>query len=395
METTSAPAAPAPSVAEIEAALLGILLSAETVREGADAILGSLEPVLDDASTAIALRDRDGRSLHILSERGPLERWPLSLEPQFAVGTRPGVDAATGVMVVPLRAHARVIGALLLADAPAAAVRLQDARVSLLLDAAAAVLLALTERNDLELQRRADALRAVDSVVDGMAHQIANPLTGASGIAQLLLPELPDDGQQAAVRQIRHELSRAFEVVRDILDFHRDTRAQDGTVDLNTVVERMVRLRGYHIREQGITLEFLSHAEFLPVHMDLRGLEHALLVALRFAELRSHGTVNRRIHVCVGQRDAGSLLVEITDSGTGDLPDLSPRYFDLPLNGGIRADRAHNASGEPDLGLVNSILRGCGGHLEARGSKTDGTTLTLVLPRAVANRASHPIRSHA
>jgi hypothetical protein len=37
---------------------------------------------------------------------------------------------------------------------------------------------------------------------------------------------------------------------------------------------------------------------------------------------------------------------------------------------------------KPDLGLVNSILRGCGGRLEVTGSKADGTTLMLIVPRA-------------
>ena len=47
---------------------------------------------------------------------------------------------------------------------------------------------------------------------------------------------------------------------------------------------------------------------------------------------------------------------------------------------------------KPDLGLVNSILRGAGGRLEARGSTSDGTTLTLTLPRAATSNYPAQVR---
>jgi two-component system NtrC family sensor kinase len=247
-----------------------------------------------------------------------------------------------------------------------------------LLETAAAVLHALVSRNDAELRRRGMALRSVGAIIEGMAHQIANPLTGASAIAQLLVDDLSDEGQRAAVRQIRQELARAFTVLHDILDFQRDTHAQDGILDLNGIAERIVRFRGYAIREQGIALELETVPNFMPVRVDGPGLEHALLIALRFAELQSHGTVNRCIDVRVLERGPAEVAVEITDSGTGTVPDITRAYFDLPF----RAEHpALEAADVPDLGLVDSILRGCGGRLDVRGSKADGTTLALILPR--------------
>ena len=367
--------------AEVESSLLGVLLTAESAREGATELLDALQPTLGDCSAALAVRDRDGLTLHVLAEVGAPRTWPARLEPQFAVSARPGVDPGTGAMVVPLRANGRVVGALLIGDAAQAVSLLHDSDLKSALDTTASVLHALASRTDAELRRRAHALRSVDAILDGMAHQIANPLTGASAIAELLIEDLVDEGHRAAARQIKQELSRAFTVLTDILDFHRDTHAHDGILDLNAIVERIIRFRGYAIRELGIALDVQTAPGFLPVRADARGLEHALLIAFQHAEANSHGTVNRSIDVRVAELGPSELAVEIRDSGPGNVPDLSTAYFDLPLLTVEHPARARSA-GDPDLGLVDSILRGCGGRLQVTGSKVDGTTLTLVLPRA-------------
>jgi signal transduction histidine kinase len=222
----------------------------------------------------------------------------------------------------------------------------------------------------------------VEAIVEGMAHQMANPLTGASAMTQLLAEDATD-AQRASVEQIRHELNRAFAVLRDMLEVHRDTGAHDGVLDLNTVVERVIRFRGYAIRELGIALDLETTASFVPVRCDLRAVEHAMLVALRFAELQSQGTINRSIGVRIVELAGGEVAVEINDSGTGDVPRPAPGYFD------IRFDSDAPRDGDaPDLGLVDSLLRGCGGRLDVRGSKTDGTTLSLILPRSSTNATS-------
>lgn len=364
---------------ELEIGVLGVLLNAESARGGAAEILEVLSPLVDDAAVAIAARGRDGTSLHVLAERGAPQRWPMALAPQSAGGAERVIDAATSSMVIPLHARGRVCGALLFGDTALAAELLHDGPLSTLLDSIAAVLHALLASSDAQVRRRASALRTIDRVIDGIAHQIANPLTGAAALAQLLELELPAGEHREALAQIRQELRRAFDVVEDLLEFRRDTRAHDGILDLNTVAERVVRFRGYSIRERGIALALDTARGFLPVRADARGLEHALLMALRAAELQSQSTVNRSILVRVRERSEIEVVIDVVDSGPGVAPDLTPRYFDLAFSA---EDRQRQSDDEADLGLVESILSGCGGRLEVRSSKTDGTTLSLVLPKA-------------
>lgn len=368
--------------AEIESNILGVLLTAESARSGAAALLDALRPLTDDASVALAIRDRDGARLHVLAESGapPPRRWPELLTPRVAVGGEPAVDPATSTMIVPLQTRGRVCGALLFADTAVASELLHGDAFPAALGVAAEVLRALLERMDAEVRRDALQLRSIDSIVDGIAHQIANPLTGASATAQLLAGEIQDESHRAAVSQIRTELARAFTVIADLLDFHRDTHAHDGILDLNVVVDRIARFRGYSIREQGIALEVQRSGAYAPVRADAAGLELALMLSLRHAELQSHGTVNRSILVRVLERGDRELAVEITDSGPGQTPDVSPRCFDLAFSAEDGRERQHPEF--PDLGLADSMLRACGGSLQTAASKTAGTTLRLVLPRA-------------
>src|SRR6185503_16207545 len=89
-----------PQPHEIESGLLGVLLTAESSRGGAIALLDGLRPLLEDAPAALAVRDRDGLTLHVLAETGTPRQWPRTLAPQLALGGQPGVDPATSALVV-------------------------------------------------------------------------------------------------------------------------------------------------------------------------------------------------------------------------------------------------------------------------------------------------------
>ena len=71
-----APAALMAPTPEIESSLLGVLLTADSARRGAHALLDALSPALGDSTAALAVRDRDGLTLHVLAEVGAPQLWP-------------------------------------------------------------------------------------------------------------------------------------------------------------------------------------------------------------------------------------------------------------------------------------------------------------------------------
>lgn len=365
-------------VVELETAILRVLLAAPSARAGAANLLEVWEPFLDGAGAAIAVRDHDRIALIVLAKSGESTRWPAVMEPEFAWGGQPGVDSATGCLVSPLRAKGRVIGAFLLEESDRARALLRDPNYPALADATAAVLASLLARTDAAVRRQGRALCAEDQVVEGMAFQLTNPLANASTLARMLAEEIADEEQKATLAQVAAEISRAFGVIQDMLDLPHHAETRDEILDLGAFVERLVRTRAYAIRELGLTLEVESPLECLPVRIAPATLAHALLVALRFAELRARGTAARALRVRVAAHGDSDVVVAVSGAGEDELPVIAPGYFDLPFDEGLRSD----GRDAPDLGLINSMLRGCGGQLQARSDATTGATLYLLLPLA-------------
>src|SRR5689334_128823 len=104
------------SPAELESAFLGVLLTADTLRAGAAGLLEALLPSLEEIeSVGIAVCDRDGRTLQVLAESGTPRDWPSTLDATRVAAAR-YIDRSASVLVAPLVAQGRAVGALLLSD---------------------------------------------------------------------------------------------------------------------------------------------------------------------------------------------------------------------------------------------------------------------------------------
>src|SRR5262249_37514395 len=114
--------------------------------------------------------------------------------------------------------------------------------------------------------------------VAGVAHEVNNPLSSISAFAQLLLR---DGGlttmQRESIDVIRAEAHRASQVVKDLLAFARRSEASREPLDLNNVLSRTLRLRGYQPTSNKIRLETDLASELPAVMGDPRQLQQVFL----------------------------------------------------------------------------------------------------------------------
>jgi GAF domain-containing protein len=189
----------------------------------------------------------------------------LAIERRFAVPahlTAHGIEAG---VAVPLGARDQPIGVLAIYyHAPR---RLSDEEGRVLMTIAHQTALALEKaRLYAELQARlrelqqtqdqliqADKLKALGTLLSGVAHELNNPLSTILMSAQLLLTNhaLPEAVRERA-GAIESECGRASRIIRELLAFARQRKPERRRVDVNEVVRDALQLYGPDLALQHI-----------------------------------------------------------------------------------------------------------------------------------------------
>jgi len=231
-----------------------------------------------------------------------------------------------------------------------------------------------------------DRLAAVGELVAGVAHEVNNPLSSISAFAQIMLR---DGGLTPAQRDsldvIKSETMRASQVVKDLLAFARRSDPLREPLDLNTVVERTLRLRAYQLTANRIELEESLSADLPAVIGDARQLQQVCLNLVTNA-IQAMATVGHGKLVVTTRAENGSAVLEMRDTGPG-IPEAAMAHIFEPF---------FTTKGEGEgtgLGLSVSygIISTHGGKIEVANTSPSGTTFRVSLPAAqeAADGAEH------
>jgi len=222
-----------------------------------------------------------------------------------------------------------------------------------------------------------DRLAAVGELVAGVAHEVNNPLSGISAFAQLLLR---DGGltpsQRESIEVIKSETLRASHVVKDLLAFARRSEAQREPLDLNGVLARTLRLRGYQLSSNKIELETDLAQELPAVVGDARQIQQVCLNLVTNAVQAMSQLGGGTLYVST-RRDGSNVLLEMKDTGAG-IPETARAHIFEPF---------FTTKGEGEgtgLGLSVSygIVTAHGGTIELASTSATGTTFRVRLPAA-------------
>lgn len=247
----------------------------------------------------------------------------------------------------------------------------------------------VTEQRAFEAQMiQHEKMAAVGQLVSGVAHELNNPLTSVSGLAELLLEQRATPPQTKEHLRIIHEQAeRAGKIVRNLLTFARTGPAEVGSVDVSDVVRRTALLLEYEVRLQQIDLVAELSAEPVAVRADRMQLQQVvvnLVTNAVQAVITNPPERPRRIVVRTGQREDRA-SIEVEDTGPGVPDELIPQIF-TPFF----------TTKEPGVGtglglaITYGILERHGGTLTARRAAGGGALFVAELP--AAPRAGGPVR---
>ena len=233
---------------------------------------------------------------------------------------------------------------------------------------------------------QAEKLSAIGQLVAGVAHELNNPLTSVIGYAQLLEDELDRPGEMRTaaelsqdLRRIAEESERAAKIVRNLLAFARRQAAERAPQDVADLFSRVMALRSYELRLNGIELITEFQPSLPQVVADGSQLQQALLNLVLNAEQAMRGRSSKRLQV--GARfdeNAGAVELFIKDTGHGiDRANLS-RIFDP-----FFTTRDVGEGTGLGLSICYGIVRDHGGQITVESVVNSGTTFSILLPALV------------
>ncbi|MBN2580985.1 MAG: cache domain-containing protein [Pirellulales bacterium] len=222
---------------------------------------------------------------------------------------------------------------------------------------------------------RSEHLASVGRLAAGVAHEINNPLTGVLAFADLMRQkENLDEEDKQDLDLIIRETKRVRTIVRDLLDFARETPSVKTRLNVNDVIRQATRLLGKRDAFQNITIVEDLKDHLPPVHGDKNQLQQVLvnLVLNACEAMPSGGTLTVR-----SAATADQVIVKVQDTGCGIKREhreqiFEPFYTTKPVGKGT------------GLGLSVSygIVQQHGGTLSVESAENMGSTFTITLPRA-------------
>ncbi len=255
----------------------------------------------------------------------------------------------------------------------------------------------ITGRRELEERlRQAQKMEAVGQLAGGVAHDFNNILSAMMMNLSLLIhhPGLDEEARQA-VQEVESEARRSAALTRQLLIFSRRSVLEIKVVDLNEVIEHVLKMLRRLIGEH-IDLAFEACNQLPPVAVDPGMMEQILMnlaVNARDAMPLGGRLVIRTQLVCLGEEQAGShpgrrpgqfACFSAADTGCGMDAATLKRIFE-PF---FTTKEAGKGTG---LGLatIYGIVAQHHGWVEVDSQPGQGTTFRVFIPAEAGLEVEH------
>jgi signal transduction histidine kinase len=230
-----------------------------------------------------------------------------------------------------------------------------------------------------------DRLTVLGQMAAGLAHEIKNPLGAIKGAAQLLGDARAGGRLGPSEREflgiILEEVERLDRVVGSVLDYARPSKGDVGSVDVNAVVKRTLKLLSSDRAEVSDARMDLDPA-LPPVRADAEQLRQVLINLIRNA-VQAMGTtgavyVSTRARVerhPAGGSDSTWVEIAVRDEGPGIAPQVMKNLF-VPF---VTTKERGTGLG---LAISQRVVAEMGGRIDAVSRPGMGSTFTVLLPVA-------------
>ncbi len=239
------------------------------------------------------------------------------------------------------------------------------------------MMMQLVRRHEMLVQ--AHKLKAVGTLTAGVAHELNNPINNIMLTAETLredYEDLPHEEQLDMVNDLVAQSERAQKIVRNLLDFARESEIESEAHEVQDLIEDTLRLATNQIKLAKVKVKGDLAPNLPPVYGDRRQLEQVFLniVLNALDAMPKGGTLSIS---CSTTRDRELVSVEFADTGVGipehRISDVFNPFFTT------KPDAKGTGLG---LSVSLGIIRQHGGDIEVKSEVGKGTTFTVLLPVA-------------
>lgn len=220
---------------------------------------------------------------------------------------------------------------------------------------------------------QAEKLSSLSFLTAGIAHEINNPLSSILSNVQNLQSGAVQKEDGTSLAWIEQETQRIARIVRELLDFSRETRGEESNADVNQCLDNVIRLIRYGRDSNSGLVITMNNTENLPPA--LISPDELKQVLLNLVQNAVHAVGNKGEIQITTSLEEGKIIIIIEDNGVGISPDVIGQIFDP-----FFTTKTNGEGTGLGLSIVYGIMGKNRGHIDVKSRRGTGTTVTLSLP---------------
>jgi two-component system, NtrC family, sensor kinase len=227
---------------------------------------------------------------------------------------------------------------------------------------------------------RSEKLAAIGQLVAGVAHELNNPLASIVGYSELMTDEIKEGPPRQKLDKMIREAQRMRRIIENLLRFARQNNLEKKSTHLESLLQDVLALREYHIRNHEVELKVQVEPDLPLVAVDEDQFKQILLNLLNNSMDALEGQRDKKIQIRA-LRSGDRVTLHFDDNGPGFRDPnrvFDPFYTTKPVGKGTGLG----------LSICYGIVKEHGGEIQATNLERGGARVILELPTGASDRIS-------
>jgi signal transduction histidine kinase len=218
-----------------------------------------------------------------------------------------------------------------------------------------------------------EKMASLGMMAAGIAHEIGNPLTSISSMAQVIKRKNENHQISEYVTNILKNIERISRIVRELVDFSRPSSYEEAPCDINEIIKSAVGIIKYDRRSKNLTYSLTLEPE-LPKTVIVS--DHLLQVFLNILINSVDASEGYGDEITVNSfTKNGNIYVDISDKGCGIPVKMQKKIFE-PFYTTKEVGKGTGLGLTVSYGFVQKL----NGEIKVKSEEEMGSTFSVIIP---------------